>query len=254
MKDNDFINKLLKRFKGRNDVSTDELFTFFRKEEPRIPDNTISWRIYNLKHKGILTHVGRATYSVGKSSKENFVPVISSQVKKIYSQIKRELPYLKICIWDTRLLNSFMIHQMGRFFIIVETEKEGMQSIFNLLSDTNKNVFLNPDAKTLELYSSNFKESIVINQLISEAPTTEEQGVLTSTVEKLLVDCLAEKELLYGHQEELDNIFSSIAENFNVSIKSAKRYASRRGQLFELEKMLDKHFKVSAIKRKIAKI
>ena len=90
MKDKDFINKLLKQFKGRNDVSTDELFTFFRKEEPRIPDNTISWRIYNLKHKGILTHVGRATYSVGKSSKENFVPVISSQVKKIYSQIKRD--------------------------------------------------------------------------------------------------------------------------------------------------------------------
>ena len=143
---------------------------------------------------------------------------------------------------------------MWRFFIIVETEKEGMQSVFNLLSDTNKNVFLNPDAKTLELYSSNFKESIIINQLISEAPTTDEQGVLTSTVEKLLVDCLAEKELLYGHQEELDNIFSSIAENFNVSIKSAKRYAGRRGQLFELERMLDKHFKVSAIKRKIAKI
>ena len=213
------------QFKGRNDVSTNELFTFFRKDEPRIPDNTISWRIYHLKHKGILAHVGRATYSVGKSSKDNFVPVISSQVKKIYSQIKKELPYLKISIWDTRLLNSFMIHQMGRFFIIVETKKEGMESVFNLLSNTNKNVFLNPDTKTLERYSTNFKESIIINQLISEAPTIEEQGVITSTVEKILVDCLAEKKILYGHQEELGNIFSSITENFNVSIKSAKRYA-----------------------------
>jgi hypothetical protein len=235
-------------FKGRNDVSTNELFAFFKKQEPKIPDNTISWRIHYLKHKGILTHVGRAIYTVGKSDKQNYLPVLSAQVKKTYFGIKKELPYIKISIWDTRLLNSFMIHQMGRSFIIVETEKEGMESIFHLLSETNKNVFLNPDAKTLELYSGNFRESIIVKQLISEAPTMEAQGVITSSVEKLLVDCLAEKELLYGYQEELQNIFSSIAEKFNVSIKSARRYARRRGKLPELQKMLDKHFKVSAKK------
>jgi hypothetical protein len=253
VKDKDFINKLVKRFKGRDDISTDELFTFFRKEEPRIPNNTISWRIYHLKHKGILTHVGRATYSVGKSDKENFVPTISAHVKKIYSHIKKELPYLKVSMWDTRLLNSFMVHQMGRFFLVVETEKEGMESVFNLLSENNKNVFLNPDKKTLELYSANFKESIIIHQLISEAPTMEVQGVVTSSIEKLLVDCIAEKEILNGHKEELGNIFNSIAEKYNISIKSAQRYARRRGQYPELQKLLHAHLNISS-KRRRAKI
>ncbi|MEK6616565.1 MAG: DUF6577 family protein [Bacteroidota bacterium] len=254
MKDQDFISKLLKHFKGRNDISTDELFAFFTKEEGKIPVNTISWRIYHLKEKGILTHVGRATYAVGKTDKGNFIPFISAHVKKIYSQIKKELPYLNISIWDTRLLNSFMIHQIGRFFIVVETEKEGMESVFNLLSATNKNVFLNPDNKTLERYASNFNESIIIQQLITEAPTLQVQGIDTISIEKLIVDCLAEKELLFAHQEELDNIFSSIAERFNISIKSARRYASRRGQSAELDKVLHTYFKVSALNEKSAKL
>ncbi|MES2680875.1 MAG: DUF6577 family protein [Bacteroidota bacterium] len=245
MKDKDFIDKLQIQFKDRPNISTEELHSFFKKEDPGIPDSTIAWRIYNLKNKGILTHIGRATYSIGKSDKENFIPTISAQEKKIYSQIKSELPYLKINIWDTRTLNSFMVHQMGRYFLIVETEKDGMEPIFNLLSENNKNVFLNPDKKTLELYSANFKECIIIHQLISEAPTIEVQGVVTSSIEKLLVDCIAEKEILSGHREELDNIFNTAGEKYNVSIKSAQRYARRRGQLPELQKLFYAHLKNS---------
>jgi hypothetical protein len=107
--------------------------------------------------------------------------------------------------------------------------------------------------KTLERYASNFNESIIIQQLITEAPTLQVQGIDTISIEKLIVDCLAEKELLFAHQEELDNIFSSIAERFNVSIKSARRYASRRGQSAELDKVLHTYFKVSALNEKSAK-
>ena len=247
MKDKKFMKNLEKYFKGRTDVSTKELSAFIKRQEPSLPDKTVSWKIHLLKEAGVLAHVNRGRYSFG-DNKPLFQPPISEQLKNIYTQIKKELPYINISIWDTRWLNSFMIHQIGRFDVIIETEKDAMDPVFNLLSEKNKNVFVNPDKKTLERYSGNYNESIIIMPLITEAPTISANGIITASIEKILVDCLVETELFSAQQEELDNIFKTAFEKFSINIHRASRYARRRDHLKELENMLKELNQTSAKK------
>ena len=232
------IQNINKHFRSRSAVSTKELFEFIKSKDPKVPESTISWKIFLLKEAGELIHVSRGLYSF--EDKGSFHPPISAQLKKLHHRIKKELPYLNFCIWDTRWLNGFMVHQINRFYIVVETEREGVESVFHRLSEDHKNVFLNPDKETLDRYGSNFGENIIVKPLITEAPTTTIDNIETISIEKLLVDCIVDSDLLSAQQDELEYIYQTAFEKYNININKAKRYARRRYNLDAFESMLKK--------------
>lgn len=239
LKANGTSQNISKHFKGKTAVSTKELFDYLKSCEPELPDSTISGKIYLMKQAGELTHVSRGIYSF--TSKAPFTPTISPAIKKLNGSIKKQFPFLNFCIWDTRWFNSFMLHQPGRFYMVIETEKEAVESLFNRLSEGRTDVFLDPDAEMLQRYVSHFQESVIVKSMISEAPVISMAPVQTASIEKLLVDCLAEKNLLTAQQSELEFIYNSVFEKYNVNINKARRYARRRDQLEELEKLMKKH-------------
>ena len=246
MKANGIVHDLNKHFKGRTSVPTKELFDYLKNLEPDCPDGSISGKIHLLKQNGKINHISRGLYSF--TTKTIFQPPVSSEIKKLHARIKKELPYLNFCIWDTRWFNGLMLHQANKFYVVIETEKDAMESIFFRLSEGRKNIFLDPDKQTLERYVSSFPESIIIKHLISESPTTTVNGIETASLEKLLVDCVAEKDILASQQDELDFIFRTVFEKYNVNIHKAKRYARRRFRLEELEKMIKAHAQTLAKK------
>ena len=245
MKDKILIQTINKHFKGRAEISTKELFDHIKSREPQLPDSTISWKIHLLKESGELVHISRGLYSF--KNKDSFHPPISSQLKKLHNRIKKELPYLNFCVWDTRWLNGFMVHQINRFYIIIETEKEGVESVFYRLSEDHKNVFLNPDKQTIERYANHSTDSIIVKPLISEAPTISVNDIETISIEKLLIDCLVDKDLLAAQQDELEYIYQTAFEKYNININKAKRYARRRDHLEEFELMLKKNHQTLAL-------
>lgn len=91
-----------------------------------------------------------------------------------------------------------MLHQPGRFYTLIEVDKETTQSVFYFLKETKKNIFLEPDAEILSLYASAEKETIIIKSLVSEAPVQMLQGVVTTTIEKLLEKMIRALMLLEG--------------------------------------------------------
>ena len=124
-----------------------------------------------------------------------------------------------------------MLHQPGRFYTLIEVDKETTQSVFYFLKEIKKNIFLEPDTEILSLYASSEKETIIIKSLVSEAPVQMLQGVLTTTIEKLLVDVFCDDVLFAAqHGKEMKTIFKEAFEKYTINENKMLRYANRRGK------------------------
>lgn len=200
---------------------------FYREFEPKIKETTVNWRVYALVQSGVLSRIGRGKLTLGEG--RNFVPHISSKINTLYNKLQKQFPYLQICIWYTSVLNELMVHQPGKFYTLVETEKDTNESVFYFLKDTCKNVFLDPTPDILSRYASSEKEAIIVKPLVSEAPTQYVQGVQTATLEKVLVDIFCDETIFAAQQgSEMQTIFKNAFEKYTVNENKMLRYANRR--------------------------
>jgi hypothetical protein len=239
----DIQNKINEHFKEKSQFTSDELREFLIQEYPNAAPKTISWKIYDLKSKGILTHIGRDIYAL--NHKPIFKPEISAYLKRIYNKITKELPLIKLCVWDSRWLNELMLHQTFKFYLVVEAEKDATESVFNCLTDFSKKVYLNPDKEIFERYISGFDEVIIIKGLVSEAPFDKitldkgkNENIQIASLEKLLVDCLIDKDVFSAQQNEINFIYQNAFEKYSINMSKLKRYARRRDRIKEIENYL----------------
>jgi hypothetical protein len=230
----------IKQAFAQKDIFTkDELEVYLRQHFPNAAEKTISWRIHDLKSKGIISHISRGMYSL--AIKKEFQPDVSNTLKRINNKINKEFPFIQFCLWESKWFNELMVHQLFKNYLVIETEKDVMESVFNSLTDFSKKVFLNPDHEIFERYIANFNDVIIIKPLVSEAPINmDEKGIHLASLEKLLVDSLIEKDLFAAQQNELDYIFKTTLEQYNLNINKLNRYARRRNQLGELSKYTTK--------------
>lgn len=234
-----YDSEINQAFSKKEIITKDELEAFLQIFFPNAAKETISWRIHDMKSRGIISHVSRGLYSL--KSKKKFEPEISNTVKQINNKIIQEFPFIQFCLWESKWFNEFMVHQLFKNYIVIETEKDVMESVFNAFSDSNSMIYLNPDHDIFELYISNYDEVIIVKQLVSEAPIlVNDTGVHIASLEKLLVDTLIEKDLFASQQNELDNIFKSAFERYSLNRNKLNRYARRRNRLVELEDAISK--------------
>src|SRR3546814_17706287 len=111
-----------------------------------------------LKKSGVLQRKGRGWYSFEKGIL--YEPDITKPLKWLYQKIHKQFPYLDICLWNSKSLNEFMIHQPGRFYQFVETDKDATESIFYFLKEQKENVLLNPSDEILTRYAFDKQEVI----------------------------------------------------------------------------------------------
>lgn len=195
--------------------------------EPGVKSTTVNWRVYTLVQSGILSRIGRGKFTLGQG--RIFLPELSAKIRTLYRVLRKQFPYLQICIWNTSVLNELMLHQPGKFYTLIEVDKETTQSVFYFLKEKHKNIFLEPDAGILSLYASAEKETIIINPLVSEAPVQLLQGVVTTTIEKLLVDVFCDDVLFAAQQgSEMETIFREAFEKYTINENKMLRYADRR--------------------------
>lgn len=197
------------------------------KDEPQIKIATVNWRIYDLVQRGVLNRVGRGKLALGEG--KIYLPEISAKIKSIHSKLKKEFPYLQICIWNTSCFNEFMIHQPGRFYILIEVEKEATQSVFFYLKEEKYPVFVDPTEDIFEKYLSEEKENLIVKSLVTEAPLQKVAGLNTVTIEKMLVDIFSD-ELIFSAQQgsEMKTIFLEALSKYSVNENRMLRYADRK--------------------------
>ncbi|MDP1762861.1 MAG: hypothetical protein Q8L07_03170 [Sediminibacterium sp.] len=234
----DFNDLIQNKFQGKPSFTKEELVGtlsgFFDNQQ------TIAWRIHDLKTRGIINHLQRGLYALG--GKKQYAPEIAARSKNIYNSIHQQLPYTNCCITETRWFNEFMRHQVFKTYLVVEVEKEATTVVFNSLLKAGEKAFLNPEAQVFENYISTSENAIIIKSLISESPIEQMEDINIPTLEKMLVDMICDTEIYSAQEAEAENIFKGAIEKYNVNLKKLMRYARRRNKANEIN-----HYYPSAI-------
>lgn len=187
--------------------------------------------------KGILQRIGRGKFTLGEG--KNYIPEISAAIKNIFKRLKAEFPFTNVCIWSTSALNEFMLHQPNRFFILVEIEKEATNAVFYFLREIKKSVFIEPTKDILEKYVVNETEIFIVKPLVTEAPMQNISGVVTASIEKMLVDIFCDDVIFSAQQgAEMRTIFKEALTKYTVSQSKMLRYADRRGKKEEFDQFV----------------
>ncbi len=230
-------NQITYYFENNKIISKEDLMIAIRNDFPNWSDNTINAYLYLLKKRGVINNLSRGIYTLGKV--ETFNPQISEQLKKIAYRINKSYPFINYCVWDTSWLNDLMRHQPFKHFVIIEVEKVAVEQVFNDLNNNFSKVYINPDDIFFDRYISALDDVIIVKNLYSEAPTLKRNELTIPTLEKILVDMLIDKELFAAQQGELDFIFKSAFDKYDINEAKMKRYAARRNREKELERIMN---------------
>jgi len=221
------IQQLNIRFQPGTVFSNNDLLIFYKQLDGNISRSTLNWRIHSLIEKSVIKRQGRGIYGMGET--HEYVPEIDMNLRKMSAGLQKDFPYAKICLWNTKILNQWMLHQPTHFTTLVEVEKDALESVFTYLQERHKDVFLNPDKETLVRYVGVKSVPIIVLPLISEAPVQIVKNITTITLEKLVVDIFSEPAIFVAQQgRELVFIYNNIFSKYTVNKNKMLRYADRR--------------------------
>ncbi len=234
--------KLRENFQEKDSFSRKDLWHFYKQFEPDLNENTFGWRIFNLKNKNIINAIGNGHYTI--SDKPKHQPNFSKNASKMGEFIATEFKDVAYCLWETHWLNEFTVHQTQKNWILIEVEKELIETIFYKLKDYfSLDIFLNPDEKIINFYVAESSKPAILKKLTTRSPITfkEENGIKINVpnVEKILVDVFTDQRLFYLFQgKELLNIYENFFKNYSINYSTLFNYANRRGQKENIKKFL----------------
>jgi len=230
-------DRLSQYFEGCESFTTNDMYGFFSQTQPDIKKATVNWRVYELVRQGFLKRIGRGMYALGQGN--CFLPLPTKKQKNISSRIKKQFPLITFCCWHASALKEFFQHFAVYDFLLIETERETIDAVFHFIKETNKNTFKEPSRDMMENFVFDGKDAVIVKSLISEAPLQDADSVTVPTIEKILVDLVADSEtffFLQGH--EMLNVFESAMGKYTVNTDRLLRYAKRRNKKEELQKIL----------------
>lgn len=235
----DFNKFVINALRDGESVSKKALVKQIVRFFPTLSESAINWRLHTLKTRGGIYSPHYGAYSL--KSKEIYQPVLKSSLKRLFNKIKKEFGDIDVCVWDSHWFDSFLSKPPMSGYIVAEVQKELTEPIFNTLTDLSKKVYLDPGADIYRHYIANNTESIVIKPIISESPVVEIDNTSIASLEKLLVDALAEEGSFYFLAGcDPQSLFKSVTEKYNLSLTKMKRYSKRRSQHERLNQILSK--------------
>jgi len=229
--------ELIKHFESKTSFTTQDIYKFFSDQNKHLKKSSIRWHVYNLVREGKLQRIGRGVYAI--NNKKEYMPDVSKYMIKISAKLKEKFPLISYCVWETGKLNEFQQHISASNMIILEVEKEGTEAIYYKIREMNKNTFIKPNQMMVENYVLESESPIVITPMVSESPLLKIDNVPVPTLEKMLVDIVAEKEIFYFLQGyEMSEIYQNAYEKYTININKLMRYAKRRNKYTEVNSLL----------------
>ena len=144
-------------------------------------------------------------------------------------------------------MNEFSRHQATKTLIIIEVEKDFVESIFYEIKDKlGFEPYLNPDEKVINLYISESKKPVVIKKIITRSPLQKQKenriDVYSPMLEKILVDLIADERLFYFYQgSELINVYKNVIKKYTLNYTKLFSYARRREREAEIKQFMKNH-------------
>ncbi len=225
-KNSDIRFFLERTFTEQSILERADLLHQLRNIYPDATTETLVWHIHDFKRKGYIESPGRGVYKLIQS--EKFKPTLGEFLKRIAALLAQELPLVNNCIWETHWVSNWMELQSPGNWIIVEVDKDVLETVFQMLSNLFPKVFLQPNQHVVELYVLPLHEAIIVKPLRSASPVVMAGAITIATPEKILVDIVAEPCLFRAQQAELSNIYHRAFESVGINQTKMLRYARRR--------------------------
>ena len=207
------------------------------------PDGSVRSMDTELQHmvaSDILERTGYGQFRLCADVKPPYVPIVSKEMKTLFSGISERYPYAAFCIWQARAISSFMQHVPSIDILILETNRIAAEAVYENVREMaeGRTVLLRPTEKEYRLYASG-TPSLLIKDLISEAPVISADGVTTASIEKMLVDATIAPEFEFTRGSELYTIYENADQMYSIGKKTMLRYATRRGKKEEIQKLIE---------------
>ncbi|MFU8861191.1 MAG: DUF6577 family protein [Cyclonatronaceae bacterium] len=216
-------------FAGRPVFTLTEIRGFYTEQEPDLNENTLLSRVHYLRKKGIISATGRGRYALG--TRKPFILEPDHEDRVWYERISGQLPHIRCCVWSSASIDRFLGTDPDGVFIIAEADRVAVETVFDLLREYTTSLFLNPGKTILERYVPMHVNPVIVIPLITEAPLDEQGGIPRPSPEKLIVDLLAEPDLLRRYQGKMMREFiTRILRNHQVNHDRLMRYAARRNK------------------------
>ena len=191
--------------------------------------------LMRLVNNGKLIRPSRGVYL--KPDKGVFRPLVSRDVMEIYQTLKHKYPFTKVCIYEGPWISPLLHHIASNQTIYVEVEKDASEFVFDYLKADGVKAFYKPDQDMVYRYINLDERNVFVKNLVSEAPLQKIEGILVSTLEKILVDIYCDQDFSYLLGSEYERIAENAMTIFNINKTKLLRYAKRRGVKEELEKI-----------------
>jgi len=244
------VSELQNAFKHTQYIEKKALRDFYAANSSDFSEQKFRRVLYRLEKNSIISSTGSGVYYLYEDEeprKMKYRPNPSESLNRIAKRMKKSFPYLKYQIWETRILNEFLVLQLGQNHLILDVEKDATSSVFNQLSEkyTGK-IFLDPDRSTMARYVQPLPEAIIISKLVSQTPMGRKvEAIPYAPIEKILVDLLVDDEKFDTLQEnELIAIYNGFFDMYLVDPKSLLRYAGRRNAIPKLQEFVSNRTKI----------
>ena len=181
-----------------------------------------------------LSRVGNGQYLFNGKKKFDYDLTNAISIN-VFSKLNKKLDKsAKYIVYESTILNTFLNHLIGRATIIVEVEKELVESVFWFLKEEGfKNILLNPSENENYIYNPYDGSGIIIKTMVSKSPINNKHHKIT--IEKLVVDIICDKTLnMFFEGAEIPNMVEDILKNYAVKFDSVRNYAKRRHGLEKL--------------------
>ena len=138
-----------------------------------------------------------------------------------------------ILIQDCIGVNYCIFHHPRN--LVVEVAKSEIPLVVSVLKQHFPDVV---DIRKAYPMIEDLHDFILVKPIISEAPVFQEEDVVVPTIEKLLVDSLADKEFGQKSSADIQRQFQKTMELYKVNTSRLVRYAARKGKKEEINSIL----------------
>ena len=178
------------------------------------------------KNKQIV-RIGNGAYSLPSKQIFHFVP--NDELLKIHQELKAKFPFADFCIYDGSVFTTLQHHISINHAIYVETNREAVDSVFFKLKESHPFVYKQPNEDFMYYYVDLQEPCIIVKTFVTEAPVNNINGILTPTLEKILVDIQKDTDYFYMQGIETLYMYQAAFDLYTINIQKILRYAKRRG-------------------------
>lgn len=204
------------------------------------------WELQALKSQNVLAIKGGKYYL-----KQVFSPLLGELLKEIYQVLSQDFETDTFCFWNTSWYNQFARHQVMQNRLVIEVEKDLIESLFYYLKEAEyKEVYqflTKEDKLVLSPYIAQSENPVILQKHISKAPTqtltVDDSSITIPSLEKMCIDLYAEDCFLEVYQgAEQKHIFEHILQYYQIDLRKMFAYAKRRGNEEQLKQYLYENF------------